>query len=456
MPDVSTWSERAKRWGRGCVDLRLTPDRFDAGTKIEWDGLSQGLDRVVPSDFHSDRRRILDFGCGAGRFCGFLASGGHHDVVGYDPCAELIALAEPTPGVEFTTEMPAGEFALVWCFAVLGGLTDAQLPEAASQIAGALAPNGTLFLAENTDTTAYQRGIWRIRPDAQYAECFKAVGVGLTAIGVHSSGGADTTMFCGKRTTGTMEITIDNRGVKRPFFCRCGTSDQNVLNQVLRSRDLDLEALKRWPDIERWLTTHPNPLIVDAGANVGAASVWFALKYPQARIVAIEPEPSNFAMLVRNVMGLRVEVFETALQGRPGYVSLFHPMGDPVDGMGHAAFRTCPADSSFDPRRVGGSVAGITMEWPLVLPGVTPFIAKLDIEGAESDVFSGDTSWIGRFPVLIVELHDGLYPGERLSQSFLKAVAPLDRDFVVRGERVFSIANWLGREFAMANLEPAP
>jgi hypothetical protein len=42
-------------------------------------------------------------------------------------------------------------------------------------------------------------------------------------------------------------------------------------------------------------------VILDAGANIGLTSVYFAKKYPHARIVAIEPEASNFDVLTRNV-----------------------------------------------------------------------------------------------------------------------------------------------------------
>ena len=42
-------------------------------------------------------------------------------------------------------------------------------------------------------------------------------------------------------------------------------------------------------------------VIIDAGANIGLASIWFASKFPEARILAIEPEKSNYELLVRNV-----------------------------------------------------------------------------------------------------------------------------------------------------------
>lgn len=70
-----------------------------------------------------------------------------------------------------------------------------------------------------------------------------------------------------------------------------------------------------------------------------------------------------------------------------------------------------------------------------------PFLVKVDIEGAEGDLFSGNTEWVARTPLVIVELHDWLLPKQKTSQPFLQCVAKLDRDFVYVGEDVYSIAN---------------
>src|SRR5579883_1485462 len=41
-------------------------------------------------------------------------------------------------------------------------------------------------------------------------------------------------------------------------------------------------------------------VIVDAGANIGAASLYFATRFPEATILALEPEQSNFQLLRKN------------------------------------------------------------------------------------------------------------------------------------------------------------
>lgn len=46
-----------------------------------------------------------------------------------------------------------------------------------------------------------------------------------------------------------------------------------------------------------WDTAVRPRVIVDAGANIGLASLFFANKYADAKIIAIEPEEHNFKIL---------------------------------------------------------------------------------------------------------------------------------------------------------------
>ena len=63
--------------------------------------------------------------------------------------------------------------------------------------------------------------------------------------------------------------------------------------------------------------------IVDVGAHIGMASILFALKYPTARIIALEPEPANFAALVRNTSAYKtITPIQAALWRRDGQATL--------------------------------------------------------------------------------------------------------------------------------------
>jgi hypothetical protein len=73
----------------------------------------------------------------------------------------------------------------------------------------------------------------------------------------------------------------------------------------------------------------------------------------------------------------------------------------------------------------------------------SPLILKIDIEGGEKELFSGDVGWLDRIPLLIIELHDWLLPGEANSQNFLRAISSFNFDFVYLRENVFCFNNVL-------------
>jgi FkbM family methyltransferase len=68
-------------------------------------------------------------------------------------------------------------------------------------------------------------------------------------------------------------------------------------------------------------------VIIDAGANVGVFAVTVAARMPRVRVLAFEPEPSNAALLRRNVeangLGGRVIVFEEMIGEQSGEATLY-------------------------------------------------------------------------------------------------------------------------------------
>lgn len=203
---------------------------------------------------------------------------------------------------------------------------------------------------------------------------------------------------------------------------RARDSDMTILRQVFRDRDYELpsevhrERMQRIYD--RIVASGRTPVIVDAGANMGAASLWFAHAFPAAQIVAIEPEPNNAALLRRNV-GTRATVLECALGGTPGHVSVI------VGGKSDAA-QTARADSGIPIVTVDQAFAKV--------PNGAPFVLKIDIEGFEKDLFAGDCRWLDRIPFVIVEPHDWLHPGT--SRGLQTVFGSRDYDLLISGENL--------------------
>lgn len=220
----------------------------------------------------------------------------------------------------------------------------------------------------------------------------------------------------------------------REVLYRRDTSDLSVLKQVYEQREYDLSRLRRAQEILNLLDRHKalgeRPLIVDAGANIGASAVYFANTYENSRIVAIEPEDSNFSLLIRNTAGLDVTCHKAALASLAGTAKV-------VDqGKGNWGFQTEIVESSSSelPTITINDILNTELQGNLF-----PFIAKIDIEGGEANTFDQNLEWIDRFPLLIVELHDWIMPRQATSRPFISAMATRDRDFIVSGELVFSV-----------------
>jgi FkbM family methyltransferase len=217
-----------------------------------------------------------------------------------------------------------------------------------------------------------------------------------------------------------------------PIHLRLADSDFAAFKQVFVGREYDLRAIggagrrvaARYQAIH---TAGRVPVIVDAGANVGAASLWFARTFADARIIAIEPDPENARLLRLNVAGTsRISVLEAAIAGSSGKVSLAG------EGMGWAV-QTVRSES--------GELPAITMNEALAtIPNAEPFIAKIDIEGFESDLFAGDQGWIDRTPVIIVEPHDWLLPGRGTSRTFQAAMGVRNFELFISGENLIYVA----------------
>lgn len=222
-------------------------------------------------------------------------------------------------------------------------------------------------------------------------------------------------------------------GSIRKFRHRGTTADRGVMDQIFRQRDYALAPLNRGTEMIQLAHGMDRALIIDAGANMGASVNWFAICFPNAHIVAIEPDAENFDLLRQNTTGLDVDLRHAALGSRDGMVEVMNM------GNGEWGYQTKPAEEG-----AAGDVPLVSMDRLVtekIAAGYQPFIAKIDIEGGEDELFSTSTDWIDHFPLVIVELHDWMIPNQARSRTFLQAIAGRNRDFVQVGENTFSIRN---------------
>lgn len=151
---------------------------------------------------------------------------------------------------------------------------------------------------------------------------------------------------------------------------------------------------------------HPSEepeVIVDAGANIGLATLFFANKFPKARIIAIEPEPENFSILKKNAEQYpNVTCMNKAVWYKKTKLNIQN------SEEGSWAFSVTSAEQATD-----GSIEAITFDEIINLSESGKLdMVKIDIEGAEKELFSNfSPRWASKIKTLIVETHDRVKPG---------------------------------------------
>lgn len=218
------------------------------------------------------------------------------------------------------------------------------------------------------------------------------------------------------------------RGWKRPIMGRYGSSDLPTFKQIFIEREhAPVVALLRH---ER----RDGMLILDCGANVGYASIFFLMHFPGAMVMAIEPDDENFQMLETNLSGLggRVELVHAGLWSH-----------EVLLGCGNLGFRdgkhwgrqVFEADVRNANARPAVTVAGL-----LDRSGCDRVtLLKMDIEGAEAVVFSVDcTEWLQRTDCIAIELHDDSAFGVG-TDAFNRAVAGHGFELRTSGELTIAI-----------------
>jgi FkbM family methyltransferase len=207
--------------------------------------------------------------------------------------------------------------------------------------------------------------------------------------------------------------------IKFPIFLRIPSSDVATFDQIFNSKGYDCMT-KKSPQI-----------IIDAGANIGLASVFFSNKFPDSKIFAIEPEESNLEVLKRNIAPYKnIISISGALWNENKKISLVDP------GVGKWGFTTKEIDN-IEKKSEGilQEVQGITLDKIMEDYGIEKIdILKVDIEGSEREVFKNSPSWIQKVDSVIIELHEHNYPG--CYSSFYRASNGFENEWK-QGENIF-------------------
>jgi len=230
-------------------------------------------------------------------------------------------------------------------------------------------------------------------------------------------------------------IRLPVPGTRRTIRLRTASSDIVTYNQIFIRREYDFSYFPQAVQLLSGRTgaegTRPPLTIIDCGANVGCSVIWFASEFPGAEIIAIEPDLGNFELLKENVAQVEmVHAIRAALWSSATRVVISNPDAESW------AFRIQTVTG--DKEQPTPLIDTVTMDGLLAnVANSTRLIVKIDIEGAEYEVFSRNTSWLSSVDLLIIELHDQIFPGAGNGRAFFAAVAPKPMDYLWRGENLF-------------------
>jgi len=191
--------------------------------------------------------------------------------------------------------------------------------------------------------------------------------------------------------------TVDYFG--KPVHYREGSSDALVIYEIL------LKGRKS----EYWHARLPSPdkvqVVLDIGANVGAATVFFSELYPAAKIHSFEPIPDNLEILKMNAASRgrqgQIDCHHLALSDRDGELQMIHSPG--INNHGGWSFyqRGAAGDEeklSVPVRKSGDFVSELGLDRIDVI--------KIDTEGAEKEILHGlSPEQLATVKYIVGELH---------------------------------------------------
>jgi len=171
------------------------------------------------------------------------------------------------------------------------------------------------------------------------------------------------------------------KNLVHPILLRPGTIDANtVLNNVIRE-EYGHFRLKRAP---QWM--------IDAGAYIGDTAAYYLSKFPELKVIALEPNPESYEMARNNLepYGERSFLINKGLYSN-----------DELQNFSGSSTGASIAASGIEIECA--TISSLFKEYSI------PFldILKMDIEGAEEAVFSSKPElWLGQVGLLMIEIHN--------------------------------------------------
>jgi FkbM family methyltransferase len=207
----------------------------------------------------------------------------------------------------------------------------------------------------------------------------------------------------------------------KPAWFRPWTSDYAAYQQVFREEEYGGVGEIGDPRI-----------IIDCGANIGLASIYFLNRFPECTVLAVEPDAENVSICRHNLQpyGARAKVIHGAVWSDRGRLTVIPSRFGPAEKWG---IQVRPFQSG-DPEQTAVDAFDIPSLMACAQVSQVDLL-KIDIERSELVLFSSSIEqWLPRVRNLVIELHD-----EECSRAFFSALEYYDYRLLHRGDLTYCL-----------------
>ncbi len=172
---------------------------------------------------------------------------------------------------------------------------------------------------------------------------------------------------------------------------------------------------EREPKTLDWIDDHVKDegVLFDVGANVGVFSIYAALRYPNLKVIAFEPEYSNLHLLKDNIIANelqdRVFIYSIALSDSSGISYLNIQDLTPGAALHTVSDKKIRQTCMGQPIVWREGVATMTLDDFCQSSGLEPNYMKVDVDGNELDILQGGSQvWqSSTFQSIMIEFPPG-------------------------------------------------
>ena len=148
-----------------------------------------------------------------------------------------------------------------------------------------------------------------------------------------------------------------------------------------------------------------SPLIIDIGSHVGLSVLYFKSLYPDAKIIAFEPDPESYSLLLENIEAndlSSVEAIDAAVRSFTGTTDLY--VGEEEDWRSNSRLASRSWDGST---KLKNRVSVNCIKLSSFLKDIEVIdLVKIDVEGFEKELLGELSRSSAVLHNLIVEVHD--------------------------------------------------